>query len=175
MGRLTREQFSELVTRYERLVYTVCFQLVRDGSAAEDLTQETFLAAYLHRESTPEGYERQWLARIASNKAKDYLQSAWNRRAVLSGDEEMPPGLSPPAEELVLSQAGAEAIRAAIETLREPYRRVCRLCLLEERSPEEAALALGRPVKTIHTQLSRGKRLLREQLERSETHGFVST
>ena len=172
---MTRDRFSELVRQYERLVYTVCFQLVRDGPAAEDLTQETFLAAYLHRESMPEGYERQWLARIASNKAKDYLQSAWNRRAVLPGDEEMPPGLSPPAEELVLSQAGAEAIRAAIETLREPYRRVCRLCLLEERSPEEAALALGRPVKTIHTQLSRGKRLLREQLERSETHGFVST
>ena len=35
------------------------------------------------------------------------------------------------------------------------------------------ALALGRPVKTIHTQLSRGKRLLREQLERRNPHGAV--
>ena len=46
----------------------------------------------------PEGYERQWLARIAANKAKDYLQSAWNRRAVLPGDEGIPPGLAPPTE-----------------------------------------------------------------------------
>ena len=68
-----------------------------------------------------------------------------------------------------------DAIRAAIGELKEPYRPVCSLCLLEEKSPEEAALALGRPVKTIHTQLARGKRLLRERLERSETHGHLST
>ena len=43
---------------------------------------------------------------------------------------------------------------------------------MEERSPEEAALALGRPVKTVYTQLSRGKKLLREALERSGKHGI---
>ena len=49
----------------------------------------------------------------------------------------------------------AAAIAAEIEALREPYRLVCRLCLLEEKSPEETALALGRPVKRyIHS--SRG-------------------
>nr|WP_325298014.1 RNA polymerase sigma factor [uncultured Dysosmobacter sp.] len=170
---MTKEQFSALVVQYERLVYTVCFQLVHNAAAAEDLTQETFLSAYLHRDTMPAGYERQWLGRIAANKAKDHLQSAWNRHAVLPGDEEMPPGLAPPAEEVALQRSGAADIQAAIEGLREPYGPVCRLCLLEEKSPEEAALALGRPVKTIHTQLSRGKRLLREKLERSEGHGAV--
>ncbi len=173
MASMTKEQFSALVVQYERLVYTVCFQLVHNAAAAEDLTQETFLSAYLHRDTMPAGYERQWLGRIAANKAKDHLQSAWNRHAVLPGDEEMPPGLAPPAEEVALQRSGAADIQAAIEGLREPYGPVCRLCLLEEKSPEEAALALGRPVKTIHTQLSRGKRLLREKLERSEGHGAV--
>ena len=172
---MTKEAFSQLVVRYERLVYTICFQLVRDPEAAEDLTQDTFLSAYLHRDTIPAGYERQWLGRIAANKAKDYLQSAWNRRTVLPGDEGIPPGLAPPAEEVVLERAGADDIRAAVAELKEPYRPVCSLCLLEATSPEEAALALGRPVKTIHTQLSRGKRLLRERLERSETHGNLST
>lgn len=172
---MTKAQFSQLVQRYERLVYTVCFQLVRSAPAAEDLTQETFLSAYVHRETAPEGYERQWLARIAANKAKDYLQSAWNRRTVLPGDEEMPPGLAPPAEEVALERAGTADIRQAVAELKEPYRPVCTLCLLEERSPEEAAMALGRPVKTIHTQLSRGKRLLREILQRRETHGTLSS
>ena len=72
MSSMTKEQFSQLVVRYERLVYTICFQLVRDTAAAEDLTQETFLSAYLHRDAMPEGYERQWLARIAANKASDH-------------------------------------------------------------------------------------------------------
>ena len=58
--------------------------------------------------------------------------------------------------------------------MREPYQPVCRLCLLEEKTPEEAALALGRPVKTIHTQLSRGKRMLREALERSGNDDMLS-
>ena len=173
MADWTKESFSRLVEQYERLVYTVCFQLVRSAAAAEDLTQETFLSAYLHRNTMPAGYERQRLGRIAANKAKDYLQSAWNRRTVLPGDEAMPPGLSPPTEEVAIAQSEAADIAALIDQLREPYRPVCRLCLLEERSPEEAALALGRPVKTIHTQLSRGKRLLREQLERRERHGTV--
>ena len=169
---MTREKFDRLVERYERLVYTVCFQLTRDAAVSEDLTQETFLSAYLHRETMPAGYERQWLGRIAANKAKDHLQSAWKRRTVLPGDEALPPGEAPGAEELALQRSGAAELRFAIENLREPYGQVCRLCLLEERTPEEAALALGRPVKTVHTQLSRGKGLLRKQLtERSEGYG----
>ena len=173
MASMTNEQFSGLVLQYERLVYTICFQLVRDASAAEDLTQDTFLSAYIHREGIPQGYERQWLGRIAANKAKDHLQSAWNRRTVLPGDQELARGLAPPAEEVALRKSGAAEVREAIGNLKEPYRQVCRLCLLEEQSPEEAALALGRPVKTVYTQLTRGKRLLREALERSGKHGIL--
>ena len=169
---ITKERFSELVLQYERLVYTVCFQLVRDAAAAEDLTQETFLSAYLHRDSLPAGYERQWLSRVAANKAKDHLQSAWNRRTVLPGDEELARGLAPPAEETVFRRSAMADIQRTIQAMKEPYRQVCRLCLLEERSPEEAALALGRPVKTVYTQLSRGRKLLREALERSGAHGI---
>lgn len=171
---LTREDFSQLVVQYERLVYTICFQLTRDAAVSEDLTQETFLSAYLHRETMPAGYERQWLGRIAANKAKDHLQSAWKRRTVLPGDEALPPGEAPAAEELALEKSGAAEIRSAIEGLREPYGQVCRLCLLEERTPEEAALALGRPIKTVHTQLARGKGLLRRKLtERSEGYDGI--
>ena len=169
MADITQQQFSQFVSQYERLVYTICFQLVRDAATAEDLTQETFLSAYLHRDAMPPGYERQWLGRIAANKAKDHLQSAWVRRSVLPGDEHLPPGLAPPAEEVALEQCGSAAIRTAIETLREPYGSVCRLCLLQERTPEEAAHTLNRPVKTIHTQLYRGKLLLRQILGKEES------
>ena len=85
----------------------------------------------------------------------------------------MPPGTSPPTEDVAISQSEAADIAALICQMKEPYRPVCQLCLLEERTPEEAARMLGRPVKTIHTQLSRGKRLLREQLERRNRHGTV--
>ena len=169
MAAITQQQFSQFVSQYQRLVYTICFQFVHDAAIAEDLTQETFLSAYLHRDAMPSGYERQWLGRIAANKARDHLQSAWVRRALLPGDENLPPGTAPPAEETVLKQVELHAIRNAIETLREPYGSVCRLCLLQERTPEEAARALGRPLKTIHTQLYRGKLLLRQLLGKEES------
>ena len=174
VNQITNKSFSRLVEQYERLVYTVCFQLVRDAAAAEDLTQESFLSAYLHRTSIPEGYERQWLCRVAANKAKDYLQSAYQRHTLLPGEEGIPPGQAPPAEETALRRAAAEELRDLILHMREPYQPVCRLCLLEERTPEEAALALGRPVKTVHTQLLRGKKLLRQALERSGNDGMLS-
>ena len=114
VNKLTNASFSQLVVQYERLVYTVCFQLVRDAAAAEDLTQETFLSAYLHRDAIPPGYERQWLCRVATNKAKDYLQSAYQRHTLLPGEDNIPPGLSPPAEETVLRRSAAAEIRDLI-------------------------------------------------------------
>ena len=66
---------------------------------------------------------------------------------------------------------GAREITRQIDALRQPYRQICRLALLEEKSPQEIALLLGRPLKTVQTQLLRGKALLRRQLERSEQDG----
>ena len=73
-------EFDRLVQKYQSLVYTICRQLVADEGYAQDLTQETFLSAWRSMDRCPAGYEKQWLARIASNKAKDYLRSAWARR-----------------------------------------------------------------------------------------------
>lgn len=174
MPELTKETFGPFVVRYEKLVYAICRQLTADAAAAEDLTQETFLSAYLHRADCPAGYEKPWLARIASNKAKDYLQSAYARHTVLPGEEGLPPGLEPSSEELALGNSAAAEIAERIGALREPYRSVCRLHLLEEKTPEETALALGRPVKTVHTQIARGKQLLRRQLKGEKPNGTVS-
>ena len=69
-----------MVQKYQALVYTVCHQLVPDVQEAQDLTQETFLAAWRAIDRCPPGFEKQWLARTAANKAKDYLRSAWVRK-----------------------------------------------------------------------------------------------
>ena len=84
---LTTLEFSAMVQQYQSLVYTVCHQLVPDVGDAQDLTQETFLAAWRAIDRCPPGFEKQWLARIAANKAKDYLRSAWVRRVNTPGDE----------------------------------------------------------------------------------------
>lgn len=171
---MTNEQFSGLVLQYERLVYTICFQLVRDASTAEDLTQDTFLSAYLHRGGIPEGYERQWLGRIAANKAKDHLKSAYVRRVQLAREDEegqeSGPGPAPPdpegsPDDLYIAGEGAESIREMIRSLHEPYLKVSVLYFLEERTIDEIAQMLGRPRKTVQTQLYRAKLTLQKRIK----------
>lgn len=168
MATLTNESFCALITQYERLVYTVCYQLTRNAATAEDLTQETFLSAYVHKDSCPAGFERQWLSRIAANKAKDHLKSAYTRHTLLPGEEELPPivsqALSP--EERLVDQEARFGLQQLIYALREPYRSVCVLCWLKEYTTEQAAIQTGRPIKTIHTQLARAKGMLQEQLRK---------
>ncbi len=64
---MTTLEFSAMVQKYQSLVYTVCHQLVPDAGDAQDLTQETFLAAWRAIDRCPSGFEKQWLARIAAN------------------------------------------------------------------------------------------------------------
>ena len=104
---------------------------------AQDLAQETFLAAWRAIDRCPPGYEKQWLARIASNKAKDYLRSAWVRWVNTPGDdilalEGAPPGSDP--EQQVLDAMSEETLTGKILGMREPYRTPCRLMLLEGRT-----------------------------------------
>ena len=130
---MTTLEFNALVRQYQGLVYTVCHQLVPDEGDAQDLAQETFLAAWRAIDRCPPGYEKQWLARIASNKAKDYLRSAWVRRVNTPGDdilalEGAPPGSDP--EQQVLDAMSEETLTGKILGMREPYRTPCRLMLL---------------------------------------------
>ena len=172
---MTNAQFATLVEQYQRLVYTVCYQLVQDHQLAEDLTQDTFVSAFTHMDSCPPEHYKPWLARIAANKARDHLKSAWARRVNAPGDEGFPqsppPGTAAPPgpEDLAVTEDEAAAIRAMVRSLREPYLQVSVMYFLEERSVEEISRALRRPPKTVHTQLFRAKKMLREQIrERSE-------
>lgn len=146
-----------MVQKYQALVYTVCHQLVPDVQEAQDLTQETFLAAWRAIDRCPPGFEKQWLARIAANKAKDYLRSAWVRKMNTPGDEVLalegaPPGMQPEQQ-----------------------------VLLEQHTMAEAARLCGRPPKTVEAQVYRAKKMLAQQIlqndripcERRSVHGTV--
>ncbi len=169
------KEFTALMQRYQPYVYTICYRFVLDAAQAEDLTQETFLAAFLHRDRCPVGNEKPWLARIAVNKAKDVLRSGWNRRVHLAAAEESdlsgdpviqltgPPEEQP--EEQSLRAERVTAVRREVCALPPPYHDVAVLVFLQEKTPDEAAVLTGRPPKTVYTQLARAKRMLAERLK----------
>ena len=126
----------------------------------------------------PPGSYKPWLARIATNKAKDYLKSAYHRRVSAAEDGEMPAvadvlNAMPPPEDITIAKDEAARIRDTILALKEPYHQVAVLFFLEEKSVDEIASALRRPPKTVHTQIYRAKQLLQNAIERGNGHGIV--
>ena len=161
---MTNEQFTGLIRQYEKLVFTVCYQLVRDYHEAQNLAQDTFLSAYRNIDRCPPES-----CRIAANKAKDFLKSAYNQRVVMEGEEilEAIPANRQP-DELAIEQEGAKRIETIIRTLKEPYRNVSILFFLEQKTVEEIARRLDRPPKTVQTQLYRAKRILQQKIREEE-------
>ena len=169
---MTLHEWNASVELYEKLIFTICFQLVRDYQQAQDLTQETFLSAYTHRESCNMETVKPWLARIATNKAKDYLKSAYVRRTGGEISEEAADESALP-EQLFLEKESREKIIAHVTALQEPYAKVSRMYFLEQKSVSEITVMLARPQKTVQTQLYRAKKILQEKIKEGGAHEII--
>ena len=135
--------------------------LVHDPALADDLCQETLVAA-LHR---PAGGGRSWLARVARNLAVSFLRRDTRRRRVESAAAAAPGDAEPPASEVV---AEGELQRAAVDALmelEEPYRTTLLLRFMKGLTRREVARLLGVPVDTVRTRQKRGLALLRGRLK----------
>lgn len=173
---MNNQEFSELMRQYQKLVYTVCLQFVRDPHTAEDLTQDTFLSAYTSIDRCDPAYHKQWLVRVAANKCKDHLKSAWARKVEAQDHESLPePRGTPPAgsalaaadpdpQDLLIQKDNAEELDTMVRGLREPYGKVATMYFLEERPVADIARLLERPPATVQNQLFRAKAILRKQI-----------
>ena len=166
---MKEREFRSKIEKYEKLIFTVCFQFVKDYQEAQNLTQETFISAYTHIDSCNIETIKPWLSRIATNKAKDYLKSAYNRRVVLGNDgseEVSAVSILPLPETLVLAKEGVENIKEYILNMKEPYYKVSVMYFLEEKSIDEISTILKRPKKTVQTQIFRAKNILKEYIDK---------
>lgn len=69
------DAFSELVRRYQQRIYRYILRIVNNPDDALDLTQDTFVKAFLHLNTwQPQALFRTWLFRIATNTTTDYLR-----------------------------------------------------------------------------------------------------
>ena len=76
--------FGELLERHEREIFAYALRLTGDRDDADDVYQETFLAAFRGWPPPRRGQERAWLYRIATNKVIDRARKA--KRLVRMGD-----------------------------------------------------------------------------------------
>lgn len=77
--------FGQLLERHERELFAYALRLTGQRADAEDLFQDTFLAAFRAWPPPRRGSERAWLYRIATNRAID--RERRSRRIVASTDD----------------------------------------------------------------------------------------
>ncbi|MGW4909827.1 RNA polymerase sigma factor [Streptomyces sp. NPDC004270] len=161
--------FSELFDSYARAVYNHAFRLTADWSTAEDVMAATFMEAWRLREKVDPtgGSLRPWLLGIATNTARNQYRS--NRRyraaaAAAAAELSVPDHAEEVAARLDDRERLATAL-TALASLRRPEREVIALCLGEGLDYEAAAEALGIPVGTVASRLSRARRKLRKLAE----------
>ncbi len=162
--------FGELFDSCARAVYNHAFRLTADWSTAEDVMAATFMEAWRLRDRVdPEGGSlRPWLLGIATNTARNQYRS--NRRYRAAAQAAAAAELSVPdhAEEVADRLDGRRRLAAALTalaSLRRAEREVVVLCLGEGLDYEAAAEALGIPVGTVASRLSRARKKLRKHAE----------
>ncbi len=158
----------ELLLRESAWLHALARSLVGDSNAADDVVQETWLAALKRPpRSGEQGQVRAFLRtvvrRIAGSSARDEAGRRRRERAA-SRDEAVAPE-SEGLERLALQRQIAEAVL----TLREPYRSAVVMRYVQGLAPREIAAQLDVSPEAARTRISRGLDLLRERLDRE--HG----
>lgn len=173
-----REAFNELYYAHKRRILNYLYRFIGNHHCAEELTQETFIRAYLnlHRYE-PRAKFSSWLYRIAGNLARNFLRHA-------SYDKRVSPVKADPyanaaGEILFIENIGSEAknpgehahekeikvlIQQAIDKLPAYLKEAVILCDIKELSYEEAAKIMKCRPMTVGSRLWRGRKKLSELL-----------
>ena len=134
--------------------YRAAYLVVHDAAAAEDIAQESFLAAVRNLDR----FDRRrpfgpWLHRIVVNRAID-----WVRARQLRAEAELAESVSAPAADAPLDGT----LLAALAALPPDHRAVIVLRHLLGYTPGEIAELLGLPRGTVNSRLRRGLDSLKE-------------
>jgi len=157
-----------LMQEHSRMIFNLCLRMTGDYFLAEDLTQDTFLAAYKNLHAFDGQHEAAWLSKIASRKCLDHLRSAAARTTQAVEDEAMQAVQSPPAQEtehVFFEAHWDETLRQACQALREPYRTVAVGYYCEGQSLAQIARANGEGLDAIRSRCYRAKKMLQMSLK----------
>jgi RNA polymerase sigma-70 factor (ECF subfamily) len=157
----SEEALEELFRRHWRRAHRAAFLVVGDAAAAEDIAQESFLAAI----RALDRFDRRrpfgpWLHRITVNRAIDFARARKLRRESVLADA---------TESAALEDAGlSDELIAALSELSPEHRAVIVLRYLLGYTPGEIGEILGLPRGTVNSRMRRALDRLRPAVEGEE-------
>jgi RNA polymerase sigma-70 factor (ECF subfamily) len=161
-----REAFAALYQRRRLDVYRFALHMTGSAAAADDVTQEVFVAviAAAARYTPGRSGVGPWLLGIARNHVR--RSGRWNRRSVSLSDPSQAARFTVEIDPLadLATQRGLAALRDAVRRLPLRYREMVVLCDLQEVSYADAAAIAGCAIGTVRSRLHRGRTLLAARL-----------
>lgn len=158
-------EFEAVALPHLSELFRVAARTIGDPTDANDLVQETYMRAWKSFHNFEPGTNcRAWLYKILFNVVHHHRRKWYRFNFKTFRDDE--PGLEETLvyEEPVREDVTDEEVLAAFDTLPEHYRDVVLLVDVQELTYKEAADALGVPIGTVMSRLSRGRGLLRAEL-----------
>lgn len=167
------EAFGEIVKRWERKIFALCFGMLAREDDARDAAQETFIAAYRNLSGfRGEAKVSSWLHRIAVNQCLTTKRRAKTRSEEFLDDESgadekvfvTPARLSPSRT----TERGERVaiVRQAVSSLPVDLRQVVIMKEFEEMTFQEISETLELPLSTVKSRLYTALNQLRLKLER---------
>ena len=153
--------FGRIVELYRRPVYNLCLRYLRD-SDAQDAAQETFLRAFLHRES----FQRDravlpWLFTIARRLCIDRIRVRKREQASVDGSLEVADSRSDVEREISAKQE-IDMLAGFMNDLPDHHREAVALYHFDGLSYREMSDVMEAPIGTVMTWLHRGRAELRK-------------
>lgn len=162
--------YERLYRQYAKAMYNTSLRIVNNPADAEDVLQESFVAAFKLDQFDYSSTFGAWLKRIVINKSIDLLRK---RKWQVIHLEDSPLELMD--EETIADeehlQLKVEAIKKAVAALPDGYRTVISLSLFEGYDNDEIAGILNITESTVRTQYHRARQKLLHTLKKGGTDG----
>ena len=161
-----REQFEEIFLPFLDAAYNLARWIVQHDQDAQDIVQEAYLRAFKGYQGFRGGNGRAWLLTIVRNTAYSWINKhAADGRLVPYEEEKHAEIISfDRSSRETVSEKRKEYIQNALLRLSPEYREVMVLYEFEGLSYKELALALGVPIGTVMSRLSRARRRLQQEV-----------
>src|SRR5205823_6194738 len=163
-----RDAFGWIVARYQSLLCSLAYSATGSLNQSEDLAQETFITAWKQLAELREPEKlRSWLCRISRNLTYDALRQQGrepSHKAETLEEVQETPGLEPLPSDHTMSREEEAIVWRSIERIPENYREPLVLFYREHQSVENVAAALDLSEDAVKQRLSRGRKLLHEQV-----------
>jgi RNA polymerase sigma factor (sigma-70 family) len=163
-----RDAFSQIVSRYQSLVCSLAYSATGSLGQSEDLAQETFITAWKRLSHLRERDKlRAWLCGIARNRINNFLRREGrepNHQAESIEEISETHSPEPLPVDYTISQEEAGILWRSLERIPEVYREPLILFYREHQSIEAVAASLDLTEDAVKQRLSRGRKLLQEQV-----------